>query len=60
MLHPPSDPSRVPLFGGMTDEETAEALDIGLRTVKRGWARAKGWLYRQIAGDDVPERPSAA
>jgi hypothetical protein len=44
----------------MTDEETAEALDIGLRTVKRGWARAKGWLYRQIAGDDVPERPSAA
>ena len=27
-------------FGGMTEEETAEALDIGLRTMKRDWAKA--------------------
>jgi RNA polymerase sigma factor (TIGR02999 family) len=55
-------------FGGMTEEETAEALDIGLRTVKRDWARAKSWLSREIAGNDmrndigndVAERSSAA
>jgi RNA polymerase sigma-70 factor, ECF subfamily len=35
-------------FGGMTEEETAEALGIGLRTVKRDWARAKSWLHREI------------
>lgn len=35
-------------FGGMTMDETAEALDIGLRTAKRDWAKAKSWLYREI------------
>jgi RNA polymerase sigma factor (TIGR02999 family) len=35
-------------FGGMTEEETAEALGIGLRTVKRDWAKAKSWLYQAI------------
>lgn len=35
-------------FGGMTEEETAEALDIGLRTAKRDWAKARSWLYEQI------------
>ena len=35
-------------FGGMTEEETAEALGIGLRTAKRDWAKAKSWLYQQI------------
>ena len=47
-------------FGGMTEEETAEALGIGLRTVKRDWAKAKSWLGREISGDDVAERASAA
>jgi RNA polymerase sigma factor (TIGR02999 family) len=35
-------------FGGMTLDETAGALDIGLRTAKRDWAKAKSWLYREI------------
>ena len=35
-------------FGGMTGEETAEALGIGLRTAKRDWAKAKSWLYQEI------------
>lgn len=39
-------------FGGMTEEETAEALGIGVRTAKRDWAKAKSWLYREI----YPER----
>lgn len=35
-------------FGGMTEEETAEALGVGLRTVKRDWAKARSWLYPEI------------
>ena len=35
-------------FGGMTFDETADALGIGLRTAKRDWAKAKSWLYREI------------
>ena len=35
-------------FGGMTEEETATALGIGLRTAKRDWAKAKIWLHREI------------
>ena len=38
-------------FGGMTEEETAEALGIGLRTAKRDWAKAKVWLHREIAAE---------
>jgi RNA polymerase sigma factor (TIGR02999 family) len=40
-------------FGGMTEEETAAALGIGLRTAKRDWAKARGWLYREIWPDAV-------
>jgi RNA polymerase sigma factor (TIGR02999 family) len=38
-------------FGGMTEEETAEALGIGLRTAKRNWAKARGWLYVELYGE---------
>lgn len=38
-------------FGGLTEEETAEALSIGLRTVKRDWAKARSWLYRELHPD---------
>ncbi len=38
-------------FGGMTEEETAEALGISARTAKRDWARAKIWLHREIAAE---------
>jgi RNA polymerase sigma factor (TIGR02999 family) len=36
-------------FGGMTVEETAEALAIAPRTVKREWAMAKAWLRVEIS-----------
>ena len=39
-------------FGGMTVEETAEALDIAPRTVKREWAIAKAWLRVEISSKD--------
>jgi len=35
-------------FGGMTAEETAVALGISPRTVKRDWALAQAWLYREL------------
>ena len=41
-------------FGGMTEEETAEALGIGLRTAKRDWAKAKSWLHREVAAGQGP------
>ncbi len=35
-------------FGGMTVEETAEALDTSVRTVERSWTRAKAYLYSEL------------
>src|SRR5688572_1727906 len=38
-------------FGGLSVEETAAALDISVRTVKRDWIMARMWLYREIRGE---------
>ena len=35
-------------FGGLTVEEVAEVLGIASITVKREWARAKLWLYKEL------------
>ena len=35
-------------FGGMTIQDTAEALGISPATVSRGWAMAQAWLYRDL------------
>ena len=35
-------------FGGMTVEETAQALGISKATVKRGWSVAQAWLFRTM------------
>jgi RNA polymerase sigma factor (TIGR02999 family) len=35
-------------FGGMTAAETAAAMGISSRTVKRDWALAQAWLYREL------------
>ena len=35
-------------FGGMTEEETAAALGVTPRTVRRDWVKAKGWLYQEL------------
>ena len=37
-------------FGGLTLEETAEALQISRDTVKRDWKIAKLWLLRELQG----------
>lgn len=36
-------------FGGMSVEETAEALGISPATVKRDWTAARAWLNRELA-----------
>lgn len=41
-------------FGGLSVEETALALDMTPRTVKRDWAFARAWLYRAMAPDADP------
>ena len=37
-------------FGGLSVEETAEALDVSPATVRRDWSIAKLWLYRELSG----------
>lgn len=35
-------------FTGLTEEETAEALETSLSTVQRDWKRAKAWLQEEM------------
>jgi RNA polymerase sigma factor (TIGR02999 family) len=35
-------------FGGLTIEETAEALGVSPSTVKDDWRLARAWLYREL------------
>jgi RNA polymerase sigma-70 factor, ECF subfamily len=37
-------------FAGLTEEETAEALDISVRTVQREWLKARAWLRTELGG----------
>ena len=37
-------------FAGLSVEESAEALDISPRTVKREWAAARGFLLAELSG----------
>ncbi len=36
------------LFGGLTEEETAQALEVSVRTVQRDWRRARAWLQKEM------------
>lgn len=42
-------------FGGLSIEETAEVLSISPVTVKRDWATARAWLYRELSGSERDE-----
>jgi RNA polymerase sigma factor (TIGR02999 family) len=35
-------------FGGLTEEEVAEVMDISVRTVKREWSVARAWLFAEL------------
>src|SRR4051812_19613991 len=42
-------------FGGLTNEEVGEVLQVSPRTVKREWRIAKAWLRREIfRGENDP------
>jgi RNA polymerase sigma-70 factor, ECF subfamily len=36
-------------FGGLTEEEIAEVMNLSLRTVQRDWNLARAWLYQELA-----------
>jgi RNA polymerase sigma factor (TIGR02999 family) len=41
-------------FGGLTCDETAEALELSARTVRNEWRLARAWLYRELVdGSDI-------
>ncbi len=42
-------------FAGLSEEETAAALDVSLRTAQRDWMRARAWL-REWLGDETRSR----
>lgn len=35
-------------FGGLTEEQIAEALDLSIRTIRRDWSLARAWLFREL------------
>ncbi len=40
-------------FGGLSEEESAEALKVSVRTVRRDWNFARVWLHRELTGRGV-------
>ena len=49
-------------FGGMTEQETAEVLQVTERTVRRDWIKARGLLYQALGANmtrelAIPEAP---
>lgn len=40
-------------FGGLSEEEMAEVLDVSTRTVRRDWVKARAWLYKELYPDDL-------
>lgn len=41
-------------FGGLSIDETADALGVSAPTVKRGWLAAKAWIRQRIGGAPPP------
>ena len=39
-------------FGGLSDDEIADLLQISTRTMLREWKKAKLWLYRDLSSED--------
>ena len=37
-------------FGGLTNDEIAEVLQVSVATVEREWTLARAWLYRALSG----------
>lgn len=37
-------------FAGFSEEETAQAMEVSLRTAQRSWLRARAWLRAELEG----------
>ena len=44
-----ADVVRLRFYGGLSVDETAEALGVTARTVKRDWTIARAWLHRELS-----------
>jgi DNA-directed RNA polymerase specialized sigma24 family protein len=44
-------------FIGLTEDETAAALGVTARTIRRDWQKAKGWLAAVMSGSDTLSPP---
>jgi RNA polymerase sigma factor (TIGR02999 family) len=40
-------------FGGLSEKEIAEVLDVSLRTVTRDWNLARAWLLRELSKTEL-------
>lgn len=47
-----SDVVEMRFFGGMSVDETAEALKVSPETVMRDWKMAKVWLLRELSREE--------
>ncbi|TDI48204.1 MAG: hypothetical protein E2P02_01550 [Acidobacteria bacterium] len=37
-------------FAGLSEQETAEALGVSLRTAQRNWMRTRAWIRSELSG----------
>jgi DNA-directed RNA polymerase specialized sigma24 family protein len=44
---------RLRFFAGLEMAEIASLLDVTDRTVRRDWAMARAWLFRDLSGPDA-------
>ena len=51
-----ADVVRLRFFAGLSVEETATALELSERTVKREWAFARAWLYAALSDEAADGR----
>jgi RNA polymerase sigma factor (TIGR02999 family) len=42
---------RLRFYGGLTVAQTAEALNVSMRTVNRKWLAGQAWLYREMTAN---------
>ncbi|RVT48093.1 sigma-70 family RNA polymerase sigma factor [Rubrivivax albus] len=47
-------------FGGLENDEVAEALGVSPATVKRDWVVARAWLHRALSGQEPPADAAGA
>ncbi|QQS46518.1 MAG: sigma-70 family RNA polymerase sigma factor [Acidobacteriota bacterium] len=42
-------------FAGLSDQESAEALDVSVGTIRRDWSLAEAWLFRELNCQEPPD-----